>query len=312
VTAGEELFTGDLDISTIESFRLHGLVLRPDDVLICVMKVGWKYGLYFDASRQMAEDDIWRRLGDLYRTLQVDRVLSNIQERIRQSERPHVITEGKTDWQHIEAARLRLGVDIPIGYPTTDDSLGDTALLQVCERLAKFGPPNANKVIAIFDRDNRQILSKLQARGDINGYQAWGNSVYSLAIPTPPHRTAYEHISIEMLYSEADLATTTGEGKRLHFTNELKRETMPDNTMRHVVIPPLGSRELSKKPSSEAADLIYDTNGRRVGLSKTGFAKLVHAGEGAFGQFDVSAFAPIFRIIKDIMDDTEGSAPRSQ
>jgi hypothetical protein len=303
------LFTGDIDISTIESYRIQGLALQSDDVLICVMKVGWKYGLFFDASRQMVEDDVWRRLGDLYRTLQIDRVLSNIQERIQQSERPHVITEGKTDVQHIEAARQRLGVDIPLGYPSTNDALGDTALLQICELLAKAGPPNRNRVIAIFDRDNPKVLSKLQARGDINGYQAWGNNIYSLAIPTPPHRAAYEHISIEMLYSDADIATTTDDGKRLHFTNELKRETMPDNTVRYVVIPPLESRELSKKPYSEAAKLVFDQSGRHVGLSKAGFADLVEAGEGAFGQFDVSGFAPIFRVIRDIMADTEGSAP---
>jgi hypothetical protein len=244
--------------------------------------------------------------------LQIDRVLSNIQERIQQSERPHVITEGKTDVQHIEAARRRLGVDIALGYPTTDDSLGDTALLQICELLAKAGPPNRNKVIAIFDRDNPKVLSKLQARGDINGYQAWDNNVYSLAIPTPPHRTAYKHISIEMLYSDADLATTTDGGKRLHFINELKKEILPGNTIRYVVIPAVESEELGKKPYSDAAELVFDQSGRHVGLSKAGFADLVEAGEGAFGQLDVSGFAPIFRIVKDIMGDTEGSAPRSQ
>jgi hypothetical protein len=84
---------------------------------------------------------------------------------------------------------------------------------------------------------------------------------------------------------------------------------MPDNTVRYVVIPPLESRELSKKPYSEAAKLVFDQSGRHVGLSKAGFADLVEAGEGAFGQFDVSGFAPIFRIIRDIMADTEGSAP---
>jgi hypothetical protein len=308
VVAGEELRTGDIDISTIESYRLHGLTLSSDDVVICVMKVGWKYGLFFDASRQITEGDVWRRLGDLYRTLQIDRVLSNIQERIRQSERPHVITEGKTDWRHIEAARQRLGVDIPLSYPTTDDSLGDKALLQICERMSKFGPPYANKVIAIFDRDNPQVLSKLQTRGDINGYQAWGNNVYSLVIPTPPHRAAYKHISIEMLYSDADLATTTHGGKRLYFTNELNWEPLPDNTIRYVVIPAIESKELTKKPYSDAADLIYDSNGQQVGLSKAGFAKLVYEGEGSFGQLDASNFAPIFEIIKDILADTEGSA----
>jgi hypothetical protein len=299
VEKGEPVFVED--ISAIESYRPAGITLQSSDAVICAMKAGWKYALFFDASRAIVQDHVWRQLGELYRTLHVERVLSNIQERIKLQQRPHVITEGKTDWRHIEAARRALGVDMPLGYPTTDDSLGDSALLQVCERLAKFGPPNANKVIAIFDHDNPQTLVKLKARGDLSGYQSWGNNVYSLVLPKPPHRTHYKNVSIEMLYTDADLLTADANGKRLYFDHELRTEVVPGSPVRYVPIPAVATRELDKKAFDDLAKYIVDDRGRRVGLSKAQFAELVYGGVDGFDGLDVSAFAPVFNVIKDIM-----------
>jgi hypothetical protein len=301
VKAGEPVYESDVNISTIDRYYPYGLTLQPDDVVICAMKVGWKYGLFFDASREINEEQIWHQLGDLYRSLQIDRVFSNIEKRVRLAEQAHIMTEGKTDWRHIEAARRTLGIDVQLGYPTTDDSLGDVALLQVCERLSAFGPPNRNKVIAVFDRDNPQVLRKLEARGPLDGFQAWGNNVYSFAIPTPAHRQGYKHISIEMLYTDADIATTTSDGKRLYFDNETKKEVLPGNVFRYAPIPPVESEELNKKPYGDEADLIVNDEGRHVGLSKARFAEFVYDGVGDFGRLDRSDFEPIFRIIKDIL-----------
>jgi RNA-directed DNA polymerase len=190
-----------------------------------------------------------------------------------------------------------------LGYPATDDSLGDTALFQVCERLSKFGPPNANKVIAIFDRDNQQILDKLKPRGDLDGFQVWGNNVYSFAIPTPAHRRAYKHISIEMLYTDADVAITTDDGKRLYFDNETKKEILPGNVITFVAIPAVEAHELTKKPFGDEAEKIVDGNGRPVGLSKAIFADLIYREIGQFANVDRTAFSAVFAVIKDILAD---------
>ncbi|WP_433210472.1 hypothetical protein ACQP00_47970 [Dactylosporangium sp. CS-047395] len=299
VTKGDPLYVHD--IGDIVSYRPEGITLEPTDTVICVMKVGWKYGLFFDASRKISQDGVWAQLGALYQDLHVDRVLANIRDRIRLSQRPHIITEGRTDWRHIEAARRALGVDMSLGYPTTSDSLGDSALFQVCERLSKFGPPNTNKVIAIFDRDNPQVLAKLKARGDLDAFQAWGNNVYSIVLPMPAHRVDYKNISVEMLYTDTDIATRTSDGKRLYFNNELRKEIVADAVLRYAPIPPAESAELTKKPYDDEAELIVDDNGCHVGLSKGRFADLVHARTDAFGHLDMSAFAPIFQIIRDIL-----------
>jgi hypothetical protein len=95
--------------------------------------------------------------------------------------------------------------------------------------------------------------------------------------------------------------------------NELKKEILPGNAIRYVVVPAVQSEELNKKPFSDEADLIFDGNGQQVGLSKALFAELVYEGVDDFGQLDMSGFAPIFKIIKDTMADTDGTeaAPTS-
>jgi hypothetical protein len=273
VRAGEHIYVHD--ITDIEGYRME-ISIEPDDAIICVMKVGWKYGLYFDMTRTTSEEEVWRQLGLLYGSLHVDRIVQNIQKQIQESEQPHIITEGKSDWQHIEAARRKLGIDLSLGYPTTDETLGDTALLQVCQRLAKFGPPNRNKVIAIFDRDNPQVRRILKEKGPLDSYQAWGNNVYSLVLPRPRHRDGYKNISVEMLYTDHDVATTTVDGKRLFFNNELKTEVIPGSPARLVPIPPVEDIELDKKVFDGQADQIIDDSGRHVGLSKARFAELVY------------------------------------
>lgn len=302
VAKGEEIFVND--ISDISEYRINDVEIRPDDVVVCVIKAGWRYALYFDASRQIEPDHVWRYLGMLLRQLHIERVFSTIKQRLLESQRPHVITEGKTDWRHIEAARQALCIEQPLGYATTDDSLGDTALLQVCERLGDFGPPNANKVIAIFDRDNHQVLRKLQDKGDLDSFQRWGNNVYSLAIPRPPHRANYNKVSIELLYTDEDLQTRRSSGKRLHFDHELRTEVVPGSPPRFVPISPVKSRELDKKPFDGKAESIVDQNGQQIGLSKARFAELVFDKVEPFDRLNMAGFAPIFRIIEEIMRDS--------
>jgi RNA-directed DNA polymerase len=146
----------------------------------------------------------------------------------------------------------------------------------------------------------------LGTRGDLDSFQAWGNNVYSLVLPLPSHRHDYKNVSIEMLYTDTDLATTTSDGKRLYFDNELKIEVVPGSEARHIQIPAVAARELTKKPFDERAASILDDSGRQVGLSKAAFAKLVYDGTDGFGALDVTAFAPVFKIVKDIMADRDG------
>jgi hypothetical protein len=289
------------NIENVRSYGIDGIVIKPSDAVVCVMKVGWKYGLFFDFAHATTQDKVWQELGELYNTLHFDRIIENIRNRIRESEKPHIITEGKTDWRHLEAARRELEPELLLGYPTSDDTLGDTGLFQVCERLAKFGPKNKNKVIAIFDRDSTETLNKLKKYGDLDGYQLWGNNVFSFVLPVPAHRKGYKNLCIELLYSDKDLARSDGAGKRLFFDNEVKIERIPGEARRASPTAVVMSKELDKKVFGGLADRIEDEHGNKVGLSKAAFAQLIYEQSEYFKEMDFSGFRQVIQRIKQIL-----------
>ena len=56
--------------------------------------------------------------------------------------------------------------------------------------------PQAEPTIFIFDRDKEDIVSRL--RDPSQPYKAWGNNVYSFAIPIPVHRTEQSGVCVEL------------------------------------------------------------------------------------------------------------------
>lgn len=299
IAKGDPVYLSDID--DVRRYEIEGIEFMSEDAVVCVMKVGWKYGLFFDFTRSTDSEEVWRQLGQLYNSLHIDRIIENIQNTIKEAEKPHFITEGKTDWKHLEAARRQLAPELIFGYPASEDTLGDSGLLKMCEQLSKFGPPNKNKVIAIFDRDNASTLKELAKHGDVDSYQSWGNNVFSLAIPVPKSRKDYRYPSIEFLYSDADLIRTDEKGKRLFFDNEIKKEIAPGNNVKFLAVAPVASLEFEKKAFDELADQIEDDKGNKIGISKAAFAKNVLDQATNFETVNFDGFKPLMNIIKEIL-----------
>jgi len=298
-SAGDPIHLSDVD--SVLRYKIPNVTLATDDAIVCVIKLGWRYGLLFDLTRDTSEKQIWSSLGKLYNKLLFDSILDNISKSIRESTKPHIMTEGKTDWHHIEAARRKLAPELLLSYPTSENTLGDSGLLQTCRQLAEFGPRNTNKVIAIFDRDNPKTLKELEKRGQLDTFQSWGNNVYSLVIPLPQYRVDYEYVSIEMLYTDSDITTTDNQGRRLYFDNELNSQRKKDRTMIFIPRAPILTRELKKKVFSGLAEQVVDRSGHIKGLSKALFAQLIYDNDKEFQAIDLSAFAPIFETIETIL-----------
>lgn len=125
---------------------------------------------------------------------------------------PLLITEGQTDWVHLESAYLalsnieenkdifkqlenirifeyeakgqshkisKLGLGVT-GHPLHKVEMGDNDLLKMCESLSKL--PRSSPLICIFDHDNTKIIDKVMNNGS---FKYWGNNVYSFSIPVP-------------------------------------------------------------------------------------------------------------------------------
>lgn len=137
-------------------------------------------------------------------------------------EKELIITEGQTDWMHIEHAFNQLSLD-SFQFLQYTDTMGDSVLRQICQTYAKI--PHTKPIICIFDSDNDTCISLHDDLED--GIKDWGNNVYSFCIPVPDFRDADPNISIEMYYPDSILKTETvidGVKKCLYFNNELSYE----------------------------------------------------------------------------------------
>jgi hypothetical protein len=221
---------------------------------------------------------------------------------------PLVITEGKTDWQHLKAALAFLKAkgeyeSLELQFLEFDDSvdMGDERLKQMCDATSRL--PAMRKMIFVFDRDNEKII-RLVA-GTPGKYRQWNTKVFSLCLPVPSHREAYENISIEMLYTDEVLVSVdSASGKRLWFSNEIKKEILPGNKL---IWSPLGeavaSEEYRKKVFDEVS-LLQDAEGRLLGLSKAAFVETHILNPTISETINRDAFRAVFDVIKEIVEMT--------
>ncbi|AEX99843.1 hypothetical protein GU3_00435 [Oceanimonas sp. GK1] len=227
---------------------------------------------------------------------------------LEKDSRPLIITEGKTDWQHIKLALETLRAlgefkDLHIEFLEFDSNvdMGDIKLSQMCEYMADL--PQQRKLIFIFDRDNPKIIKKMTQ--DEKCYKFWGNKVYSVCLPTPPHRVGYSNLSIELYYKDVDLRTEEPESrKRLWFTNEIEIITLPTNGEKtyRTLKEPNQNHECDKKVFDQPADKITNSNGQYVGLSKSAFVEKIVKREEISESFERSAFRLLFHVIAEICE----------
>lgn len=251
------------------------------------------------------------------------------------SNSPLIITEGQTDWVHLEAAYRALSQDSKnnalfsklglikfFEYEATEQShiiselglgikegplykaeMGDKALLHLCESFSKL--PINNLVICIFDRDVNDTFKKATNNGS---YRDWGNKVFSFAIPIPNEdREKTPLISIEHYYSDNEIKTTQLKGDvecRLYMGCEFDAQgRMINGDKLCNSLNKCGegkinilSRGVDKIISKDSSDQ------NDYSLSKADFAWNIYNKEAGFNNFDFSNFIKIFEMIRDIIE----------
>lgn len=223
-----------------------------------------------------------------------------------------IITEGKTDWQHLKLALAALRaagqyVDLDVEFLEFGDdlSMNDTKLAQMCEHVASL--PVMRNTIFMFDRDNPTYVQKMS--GAPNSYKKWSDRVYSFCIPTPPHRDGYEKISIEFYYSDEDIRTRDPEtNKRLWFSNEVRGE-IDFTTKKQVpraLAAPIAQSEFQKVIFDTDASRIVDDSGLQVGLSKSAFVEAILGNAEIGPNIDRAPFASIFDVVQKIVAAVPG------
>jgi len=221
------------------------------------------------------------------------------------AKRPDAIiwTEGKTDWKHLKKAAQKLRLNLNIAFHEYEDKdMGDQMLLSKCKTFAES--LQSTPMIFVFDRDNEAIIKEI---GD-TGYKAWGNRVYSLAIPIPSHREDYDHVCIELYYSDQELTTTNSSGRRLFLTTEFNESS---GTHNNDPLIHLGNKGKLGRTANEKGARIIDADVYRgvdsIALSKAQFADGIYNQVEPFNMFSFAHFNAILDIIEVIIRNAKPS-----
>jgi hypothetical protein len=169
-------------------------------------------------------------------------------------------------------------------------------LLRQCLALSKVYQSKPN--IFIFDRDNPEIIPKVC--DGVKPYKAWGNNVFSFAIPIPDHRSDLPGASIELYFNDRDLGLPGEDGRRIFLSNEFN-----PSSGRHLSDANLSAGHKGKLSAGRAGIKIldtevYDAAHKNVALSKAEFASLIANGSGAFESVDFQQFKKVFSIVEQI------------
>jgi hypothetical protein len=241
--------------------------------------------LYNEVYRMMiGEND---RFKELYKDLET---------KVKSGTKPLVITEGKTDVQHLRIAKKRLAIqDCDVEFFDIQEEWGDSKLKLLLQQLSKI--PQPRKIIGIFDRDVPNIVTKVEKDG--KGYKDYGNNVFAFCIPIPSGREQYTNISIEFFYKDADIKKENN-GQRLYFSNEVVITQSATNKSEK-------SLERRDHPclDEENAKKIHDENIGSLGWahSKARFAELVETNPDFSKDFDFSGFNLIFDRLRKVLKE---------
>ena len=218
-----------------------------------------------------------------------------LNQAIQVSSTPLIITEGKTDTQHIKKAKEILNiVDCEVEFYEITGDWGDSKLKLLLEQLSRVR--QTRKIIGIFDRDDSSIVAEIEKNNQL--FKDYSNNVYGICIPVPTGREAYTNISIEFYYSDHEIKKEK-DGKCLFFDNEVdylhnKSTNKPEVRKLDVI---RAEKETTKKIFDEAkicevTDWIH---------SKANFARLIETDDLFIQDFDFSKFNLIFERIKLIL-----------
>jgi hypothetical protein len=283
-------------ITTHSPFFLAGIskTFDKDDILILNMPDGIEIQSIEDFSEFTKAYHLFSNVTNDYKT-----ELDKLKETIQSSNKPLILTEGKTDWKHLKSAKRSLENynDLDIDFLEYEDNvkMGYDPLSKMIESIKNI--PNNRKIIAIFDRDEDSILNKYGEEP----FKYLGNNVYAFCIPKVSNDL--DQISIEYYYSEENLKTPDKQGRRLFFGSEFhKSGNSIDNGYQ--------TKEKNKAGKKAIIDsnVFCDTDRAQensVALSKNNFAENILNEEEGFQDFDFSNFDKIFNVIRMITEHSE-------
>lgn len=248
--------------------------------------------LYAEVYELMVNEN--QRYADKYKELDA---------KIKDIDKPIIITEGKTDWKHIKAALAHFKSkneyeDINVEILEFDFDFGDSKLHNLLNQYKLF--PHRYKVIGIFDCDEANGKN-IHTAGGIKKYS---ENIWGMSIPVPEFRNYNTSgISIEFLYNNDDLKRKDENGRRLYITSEFNEN---GRLIEDVKIGVKNNHDVKNyiHPSKEKiqADEVIDIDSNSLALSKDMFAQNILEKNGDFANVSFDAFKSVFDRLKEVLN----------
>lgn len=224
----------------------------------------------------------------------------NLQRELEISNKPIVITEGKTDIIHILKAKEKLGIQTDfLTISESNQPDGDSNLHALLEQLCKVH--HTNKIIAIFDRDIAKTVSLMNDNG--TGYKSYGNNVYGFCISAPQCRIDNDQvgISIEYLYTDDEIHTILPNNCKLFFGTEFSEKSGRHNTDKNLILKNQSDRGKRKIVENNGGQAVLDIDDNNILAKKTDFANAIANEQIAISQKSWENFRHIFEKIEQII-----------
>lgn len=208
-----------------------------------------------------------------------------------------VLTEGKTDLLHLDAAFRWFQSQGEFTYlqprfANFHGEVGDVELMKTLERIAKSDIPEL--AVGFFDCDNEKFMKQ---EGLSPGcFRQLGSSVYALCLAPPP---SYEEglFCIELLYDLKDLLSVTQDGRRIF----LPQEFDPDSG---ISMDGIYKRAYPKAKAVIVSDAVTRiSDGFSALLSKNDFAEMIQRSAPPFESVNFNGFRKSFDALRRVVDE---------
>lgn len=213
---------------------------------------------------------------------------------------PLLITEGKTDWKHLESAMRALEIsDLNVDFYEYDYTMGDTNLMKLLEQFAITAPNR--KIIGLFDRDNDTICSQIHEPG--KAYKQLSKNIYAISIPTANEELYGPYTSIEHYYPKTQLLKMTKEGRRLFLGEEFFESGMGKDKA-HLTRAKNIQNKVKVNGVIDEKVYCLETDPefkKSIALPKDDFAQLIYDQDEYASGFDFSEFTKIFDVIREVV-----------
>ena len=222
-----------------------------------------------------------------------------------QTDKITVLTEGKTDAKFLIKAYEKLGIEMPNieirGLEEkTDGQSGDKTLMKILAIQKSL----TSRLIAIFDRDNDDILKYLQV-DKLDKLTIVDKKVYAFALPIPDHRNKNDKISIEHYFTDEEIMREDNDHRRLYLAKEFNEIGISlDHTKQCKYLVHHRNKVddiyvLSGSDDKKITDL---NNEKNFSLSKSDFCNNVCNDIKNFNNFDFSNFKLLIYKIQECVD----------